>query len=62
MIFACDYCHFLFSRGCQPEQCPDCGKYTVRQANFGEEAEFEARLKEFRKKSYADDKGNGSKS
>ena len=26
MVFACDYCHFLFCDTVQPEQCPDCGK------------------------------------
>lgn len=44
MIFACDHCHFLFSRTRQPEQCPDCGKYTVRPATEDEQAEFERRL------------------
>ena len=33
MIYACDNCHFLFSRTTEPEQCPDCGKYTVRRAS-----------------------------
>ena len=33
MIYACDNCHFLFSRTAEPEQCPDCGK---QHAIFGE--------------------------
>ena len=33
MIYACDNCHFLFSRTTEPEQCPDCGK---QHAIFGE--------------------------
>ena len=47
MIFACDKCHFLFSRTKEPEQCPDCGKYTVRLANETERQEYEDHLKEF---------------
>lgn len=46
MIFACDNCYFLFSDVKQPEQCPDCGKYTVRPANDAEIQEWEARLAE----------------
>jgi len=44
MVFACDNCHFLFSRTTQPKQCPDCGKYTVRPANEDEQREFEMQL------------------
>ncbi len=44
MIYSCDNCHFIFSRAAEPEQCPDCGKYTVRPATPAEEQEFEARL------------------
>ena len=46
MIYACDNCHFLFSRARQPEQCPDCGKYAVREATEAERQEYEERLKE----------------
>ncbi len=46
MIFACDNCHFLFSDETQPEQCPDCGKYTVRPANAEEIREWDARMAE----------------
>ena len=46
MIFACDNCHYLFSEASQPEQCPDCGKYTVRPANADETQEWEARMAE----------------
>lgn len=41
MVFACDYCHYLFNRDVQPKQCPDCGKYAVRPANETEVTEFE---------------------
>ena len=47
MIFVCDKCHFIFSRTVQPEQCPDCGKYAVREANEAERQEYEEHLKEF---------------
>ena len=47
MIYACDNCHFLFSRTTELEQCPDCGKYAVREANEAERLEYEEHLKEF---------------
>ena len=40
MIFACDYCYFLFSCAVQPEQCPDCGKWETRLATKDEQSEF----------------------
>ena len=40
MIYACDACHFLFKRVGEPEQCPDCGKYSIRPANEQEKQEF----------------------
>ena len=46
MIYTFDNCHFIFSRTAEPEQCPDCGKYTVRPAAEPEQQEYERRLKE----------------
>lgn len=46
MIFTCDNCGFMFSRGEETEQCPDCGKYEVRPANEAEQAEFAQRMAE----------------
>lgn len=46
MVFACDHCHYLFSRVREPGQCPDYGKYTVRPATPEEEKEFEGRMAE----------------
>ena len=43
MVFACDNCHYLFHDEQQPEQCPDCGKYTVRPATEKEVEELEQR-------------------
>ena len=43
MIFACDQCHFVFSRAVESEQCPDCGKYAVRPANEAEQQEYAVR-------------------
>ena len=40
MIYACDACHFLFKRVGEPEQCPDCGKYSIRPTNEEEKIEF----------------------
>lgn len=45
MIYVCDNCHFIFSRTAEPEQCPDCGKYTVRLADEAERQEYEEQLK-----------------
>jgi len=46
MIYACDRCHFLFSRISMPDRCPDCGKEGIRLATREESEEFEARKKE----------------
>lgn len=46
MIFTCDNCHFIFSRTAETDQCPDCGKHTVRLANEAEQDEFKARMAE----------------
>ena len=45
MIFTCDRCRFIFRREKEPEQCPNCGKPTVREADQAERLEYEARLK-----------------
>lgn len=46
LIYACDNRYFLFSRTAEPEQCPDCGKYAVREATEAERQEYEKQLKE----------------
>lgn len=46
MVFTCDNCGFIFSRTEETDQCPDCGKHTVRPANEAEQAEFAARMAE----------------
>jgi len=33
MIYVCEKCHFTFERAGKVEDCPDCGKMSVRQAN-----------------------------
>lgn len=33
MIYACDKCRFVFESDVEDKQCPDCGKFAVRQAN-----------------------------
>lgn len=43
MVYACDHCHFLFSRTGPVDQCPDCGKENIRPATPEEIAEFEKR-------------------
>lgn len=49
MVYVCDHCHFVFSRMAETEQCPDCGKYTVRTADEEEKRQFEKSLAESRK-------------
>lgn len=43
MIYACDSCHFLFSRVSPIDRCPDCGKERIRPATSEETEEFEKR-------------------
>lgn len=43
MVYACDSCHFLFSRVSPTTTCPDCGKENIRPAEPEEVREFEAR-------------------
>lgn len=42
-IYSCKNCGFIFTRVGECDQCPDCGKYTVRLANEKEIKEFEYR-------------------
>ncbi len=46
MVYACDNCHFLFSRISPVDQCPDCGKESIRPASLEEIKEFEKRKSE----------------
>ena len=48
-IYSCKNCGFIFTRVGECNQCPDCGKYTIRLANEEEIKEFEYR------KSHPDD-------
>lgn len=40
MLYACDQCLFLFEADQKMKQCPDCGKFTVREATQSETEEF----------------------
>ena len=42
-IYSCKNCGFIFMRVGECDQCPDCGKYSVRLANEKEIKEFEYR-------------------
>jgi len=46
MIYACNKCHFLFERVGVVDDCPDCGKHAVREANEAEKAEYRKNLRE----------------
>ena len=46
MIYACDACKYLFESSRTETQCPDCGKFAVREATKEEAEEYENRLKE----------------
>ena len=43
MIYAYDACCFLFESEQSVKQCPDCGKYKVREATKVEIAEYRSR-------------------
>lgn len=34
MVYACDACKYLFEAENEVDQCPDCGKHSVRQTDF----------------------------
>lgn len=40
MIYTCNVCHFTFERVGDVDQCPDCGKRNIREANAAEKAEY----------------------
>jgi len=40
MIYTCNHCHFTFRRAGETEICPDCGKFTVREATKEEIDEY----------------------
>lgn len=40
MIYTCNVCHFTFERVGEVDQCPDCGKKNIREANAAEKAEY----------------------
>lgn len=43
MIYVCKVCHFLFESAETAEQCPDCGKHSIRSADQQEMQEFSNR-------------------
>lgn len=43
MLYACDSCRYLFESEKEIEQCPDCGKFSVRLAERREIEEYESR-------------------
>lgn len=49
MLFYCNSCRYIFeeAEGCQ--QCPDCGKMTVRIANEEERSEYKRNQEEKQK-------------
>ena len=44
MIYTCNVCHFTFERVGEVDQCPDCGKKNIREANEAEKAEYNCSL------------------
>ena len=46
MLYACEECRYLFEADREPEQCPDCGKYAVREATRSEREEYDRRANE----------------
>lgn len=49
MIYVCEKCHFTFERVGNIEQCPDCGKMNIHQANEEEIKKYLEITDEFRK-------------
>lgn len=45
-VYACDACRFLFEAEAFHKQCPDCGKFSVREAKEQEIQEFREREEE----------------
>lgn len=43
MLLICSACKFMFEKDRIVEQCPDCGKYSVREASPDENREYEER-------------------
>ena len=41
MIYTCSHCEFTFSRVGKVEDCPDCGRFFVREATKEEMDKFE---------------------
>ncbi len=40
MIYKCETCGYMFDSSNEVEQCPDCGKYMVKQADDKEILEY----------------------
>jgi len=40
MIYTCNYCRFTFRRSGNIEECPDCGRLSVREATEKEKEEY----------------------
>ena len=47
MLLACNHCNYLFESDKLVDQCPDCGKYAVREANENEIEEYSSRASEW---------------
>ena len=50
MIYTCDHCRFTFRRTGVVENCPDCGKPSVREATAKETEEFKKNRAEYEAK------------
>jgi uncharacterized Zn finger protein (UPF0148 family) len=49
MIYTCNSCHFTFRRSGKIEDCPDCGKPSVREATEKEKTEYKKNQAEYEK-------------
>ena len=47
MLYACNHCNYLSESDKPVKQCPDCGKFTVREANESEIEEYSSRVSEW---------------
>ena len=49
MIYTCNSCRFTFRRSGEVENCPDCGKLSVREATEKEKDEYIKNQAEYEK-------------
>lgn len=52
MIYTCDACRFTFERIGEIDQCPDCGKKNIHEANEEEKESYRKYKEEHKNKTF----------